>query len=103
MPPPLAQSEVYHSSQIARILAVMATANPNFLEPCQLLRVIFHCMPQDRGEGFILADIRNTLKTLLYQRPDYYEAIKVFRGYVGLQEAFEDYGQRKPTLLPVDW
>ena len=47
--------------------------------------------------------MRNILKTLLYQRPDYYDAVKTFRGYVGMQEAFEDYGQKRPKLLAVDW
>ena len=103
MPPPIAPTEVFHSREIARFLAVMVMTNPEFLEPCQVLRVLFSCMPDDRGEGYILSDIRNRLQTLLYQRPDYYEPVKVFRGYVGLREAFEDFGQRRAKLLPSDW
>ena len=103
MPPPLAPSEVFSNAEIARFLAVMTMTNPDFEEPCQALRVIFWCMNGDRLHQFVLSDIKNRLDTLLYQRPDFYEAVKVFRGYVGLREAFEDYGQRRPQLLPVDW
>lgn len=103
MPPPLAPTEVFYNQEIARFLAVMVMLNPAFEEPCQAMRVMFHCMKGDRLQPFILSDIRNVLQTMLYQRPDFYEAIKVFRGYVGLQEAFEDYGQRRPKLLRNDW
>lgn len=103
MPPPLMPTQVFHSREIARFLAVMVMTNAEFQDPCQALRVLFNCMNGDIGAMYLLADIKNRLDTLLYQRPDFYEAVKVFRGYVGLREAFEDYGQRKPTLLPVDW
>jgi len=103
MPPPIAPTEVFFNEEIARFLAVMTMTNPEFEEPCQVLRVMFYCMKGDRSTSFLLSDIKNRLKTLLYQRPDYYEAIKVFRGYVGLQEAFEDYGQRRPKMPPSDW
>ena len=103
MPPPIAPSEVFANCEIARFLAVMVMTNPEFEEPCQTLRVMFWCMPGDRQTAFLLSDIKNRLQTLLYQRPDYYEAVKVFRGYVGLQSGWEDYGQRRPKLLPSDW
>lgn len=103
MPPPIAPSEVFSNDEIARFLAVMTMTNPAFKEPCQVLRVLFSCMNGDKLEAFLLSNIRNRLQTLLYQRPDYYEAIKCFRGYVGLQQAFEDYGQRRSQLLPSDW
>lgn len=103
MPPPMTPSEVFANCEIARFLAVMVMTNPEFEEPCQTLRVMFWCMPGDRLHQFTLTDIRNRLQTLLYQRPDYYEPIKVFRGYVGLREAFEDFGQRRAKLLPSDW
>ena len=103
MPPMISPTEVFYNDEIARFLAVMVMTNPDFQEPCQVLRVLFCCMPGDKLQPFILSDIRNRLKTLLYQRPDYYEPVKVFRGYVGLQEAFEDYGQRRAQLLPVEW
>ncbi len=103
MPPFIAPTEIFYNDEIARFLAIMTMTNPEFQEPCQVLRVMFHCMKGDKLEAFILSDIKNRLQTLLYQRPDYYEAIKVFRGYVGLQEAFRDYGQRRPELLPLAW
>ena len=103
MPPPIAASEVFCNAEIARFLAVMTMNNPEFEEPCQTFRVMFWCMDGDRLRQFLLSDIKNRLDTLLYQRPDYYEAVKVFRGYVGLREAFEDFGQRRPKLLPVEW
>ncbi len=103
MPPPIASSQIFHNDEIARFLAVMTMTNPEFEEPCQVLRVMFYCMKGDKLRPFILSDIKNQLDTLLYQRPDYYEPVKVFRGYVGLREAFEDYGQRRPQLLPVEW
>ena len=103
MPPPIAPSEVFCNAEIARFLAVMVMNNPEFEQPCQSLRVMFWCMDGDRLHQFVLSDIKNRLDTLLYQRPDYYEPVKVFRGYVGLREAFEDFGQRRPKLLPVEW
>ena len=99
MTQPLAPTEVFFNDEIARFLAVMTMTNPKFEEPCQVLRVIFWCMNGDRQQSFLLSDIRNRLQTLLYQRPDYYEAVKVFRGYVGLQEAFEDYGQTRKARI----
>lgn len=103
MPPPIARTEVFYNDEIARFLAVMVMTNPEFKEPCQVLRVLFSCMNGDKLQPFLLSDIKNRLQTLLYQRPDYYEAVKVFRGYVGLREAFEDFGQRRPKQLPSDW
>ena len=103
MPPFIGPTEIFYNDEIARFLAIMVMTNPEFEEPCQVLRVMFYCMKGDKLRPFILSDIKNRLDTLLYQRPDYYEAVKVFRGYVGLREAFEDYGQRRPKLLPVEW
>ncbi len=103
MPAPMAQTEIFSNNRIARILAVTTMVQPEHLEACQALRVLFCCLEGDRYSTFLLSDMSNVLKTLLYQRPDFYEAIKIFRGYVGLQEAFEDYGQQRPKLLAVDW
>ena len=103
MPPPIASTEVFFNDEIARFLAGMTMTQPERLEGCRALRVLFTCMEGDKYSAFLLSDMSNMLRTLLYQRPDFYEAIKVFRGYVGLQEAFEDYGQRRPQLLPVEW
>ena len=103
MPAWIAPTEVFTNSEIARFLAVMVMLNPEFREPCEALRVLFNCMNGDKFKSFLLSDISNRLQTLLYQRPDCYEAVKVFRGYVGLQAAWEDYGQRRASLLPVDW
>lgn len=103
MPPPIAPTEVFFNDEIARFLAVMTMTQPEHKEACQVLRVLFSCMNGDARTSFLLSDIKNRLMTLLYQRPDYYEAIKVFRGYVGLREGWEDYGQRRPKLLPSDW
>ena len=102
MPPLISPTEVFFNDEIARFLAVMRMTDPDLLELCQALQVMFWCMPGDRPTSFLLSDIRNRLKTLLYQRPDFYEAVKIFRGYVGLQEAFEDYGQIRPKQLAVD-
>ena len=103
MPAWIAPTEVFTNSEIARFLAVMVMLNPEFREPCEALPVLFNCMNGDKFKSFLLSDISNRLQTLLYQRPDFYEAVKVFRGYVGLQAAWEDYGQRRASLLPVDW
>lgn len=103
MPAPIAQTEVFTNGRIARFLAVMTMTQPEHLEACQVLRVMFNCMEGDKYSAFLLSDMSNMLRTLLYQRPDFYEAIKVFRGYVGLQGGWEDYGQRRPELLPLDW
>jgi hypothetical protein len=103
MPPDVAPTQVFTNARIARFLGAMTATEPKHLEACQVLRVLFNCMEGDVYNAFLLSDMRNILKTLLYQRPDFYEAIKVFRGYVGLQEAFEDYGQRRANLLPSDW
>lgn len=81
----------------------MGKTNPEFHEACEALGLLFFCMPGDKDWSYTLSDMRNILKTLLYQRPDYEDAIKTFRGYVGMQEAFEDYGQKRAKLLPVDW
>jgi len=87
----IAPSEVFYNDEIARFLAVMVMVNPAFLEPCQALLVLFSCMDGDRVTSFLLSDMQIRLRTLQGQRPDYYEALKTFRGYVGLLAAWEDY------------
>ena len=99
----MAPSEIFSNADIDRILAVMVMNDASLEEPCRTLQAMFWCMPGDRLRQFSLTDIKNRLQAILYQRPDYYEVVKVFRGYLGLKEAFEDYGQQPAKLLPVDW
>ena len=91
-------SQVFYTNEIARFIGVMVLADPAFLEPCRVLRVLFHCMEGDRERSFILPDIENRLMALQTQRPDYLEAINAFRGYLGLAKDYHyNYGHGEIT------
>ena len=77
---------IVNNTQIERLIAVMVMENPDFHEPCQALRVMFHCLPGDSFHVFTLENITNHLDALIYQKPDYAELVNVFCGYIGMRK-----------------